>query len=307
MWRHHPDIGSFTVDFVGSARAQHTNKKVLDQLRSGELDIIVHVGMLGEGFDCPTISVCCIFRRFASFSPFAQFVGRAVRRVGIDELNNIAFIVAHPGLGLQPLWDVFARQEILCPSLAELPKRSTVNKRFWARIVRCWVTCLTLKFYYPPDDVILNDLLPSFTRVKLVAASHHKNLYAVGNGKENGSTRAPLAETVHPLPKPFAFDSEKTVTELPASPVPAADAHDVTVDIEDVTVDLEAVNSTLNVEGISKDPFRNDVLGLSETEGCNAAILKDKDSRSSDLGHTETTIPDVKHSADGSTEDDDDN
>jgi hypothetical protein len=44
-----------------------------------ELDVIVHVGMLGEGFDHKRLSVAVIFRAFKSIGPFAQFIGRAVR------------------------------------------------------------------------------------------------------------------------------------------------------------------------------------------------------------------------------------
>jgi hypothetical protein len=50
-------------------------------LRSGKLDVIVHVDMLGEGFDHPNLSVAVIFCSFRSMPRFSQFVGRAVRRL----------------------------------------------------------------------------------------------------------------------------------------------------------------------------------------------------------------------------------
>lgn len=49
-------------------------------LRTGELDIIVHVRMLGEGFDHKRLSVAVIMHKFGSLAPFCQFVGRAMRR-----------------------------------------------------------------------------------------------------------------------------------------------------------------------------------------------------------------------------------
>lgn len=49
-------------------------------LRDGKLDIIVHVGMLGEGFDHKRLSVAVIFRPFRNIGSYSQFVGRAIRR-----------------------------------------------------------------------------------------------------------------------------------------------------------------------------------------------------------------------------------
>jgi superfamily II DNA or RNA helicase len=50
-------------------------------LRDGRLDVIVHVSILGEGFDHPNLSVAVIFCSFRCMSRFSQFVGRAVRRL----------------------------------------------------------------------------------------------------------------------------------------------------------------------------------------------------------------------------------
>lgn len=92
-----------SADFVASKR--NDNEKVIEKLKSGNLDAIVHVGMVGEGFDLCNISVCCIFKHFGSFSPFMQLVGRAIRLIpnGKPE-DNVAFIVSHPGMGLYPHW-----------------------------------------------------------------------------------------------------------------------------------------------------------------------------------------------------------
>jgi superfamily II DNA or RNA helicase len=49
--------------------------------RDGKLDVIVHVGILSEGFDHPNLSVAVIFCSFRSMSRFSQFVVRAVRRL----------------------------------------------------------------------------------------------------------------------------------------------------------------------------------------------------------------------------------
>lgn len=114
LWQHHPENdGAFTVDYVGSSRSLAENVRVLQELKAQSLDIIIHVGMLGEGFDHPFLSICCIFRRFASFAPYAQFVGRVLRRIrDVDDSHNQAFIIAHPGLGLQRHWDLYVKDNV---------------------------------------------------------------------------------------------------------------------------------------------------------------------------------------------------
>lgn len=83
---------------------------VLADLRSGKLDCIVQVQMLGEGFDHPPLSVAAIFRPFASLSPYIQFVGRVMRVVHEakpDHPDNHAFVVSHVGLNTDAHWDDF--------------------------------------------------------------------------------------------------------------------------------------------------------------------------------------------------------
>lgn len=83
---------------------------VIDRLRLGKLDCIVHVQMLGEGFDHPRLSVAAVFRPFRSLSPFIQFIGRVMRVVVQNEPehpDNQAFIVSHVGLNNEERWDEF--------------------------------------------------------------------------------------------------------------------------------------------------------------------------------------------------------
>lgn len=83
---------------------------VIDALRSGRLDCIVQVQMLGEGFDHPPLSVAAIFRPFRSLSPYIQFIGRAMRVVQEgkpDHPDNHAYIISHVGLSNDEHWDDF--------------------------------------------------------------------------------------------------------------------------------------------------------------------------------------------------------
>lgn len=83
---------------------------VLADLKSGRLDCIVQVEMLGEGFDHPPLSIAAIFRPFASLAPYVQFVGRIMRvlREGApDHAENLGIVVSHTGLHVERHWHDF--------------------------------------------------------------------------------------------------------------------------------------------------------------------------------------------------------
>ena len=86
--------------------------QVMEDLRANRLDAIVHVGMLGEGFDHPQLSVCGIFCRFSSMPPFVQLVGRILRRIPgqLHPGDSVGYVIAHPGLGLERLWKAYKRE-----------------------------------------------------------------------------------------------------------------------------------------------------------------------------------------------------
>lgn len=88
---------------------------VLERLRLGQLDCIVQVQMLGEGFDHPRLSVAAIFRPFRSLAPYIQFVGRVMRVVihnEPDHPDNQAHIVSHVGLNNEARWDEFRELDL---------------------------------------------------------------------------------------------------------------------------------------------------------------------------------------------------
>lgn len=83
---------------------------VLAKLRNNQIDVIVQVAMLGEGFDHPPLSVAAIFRPYRSLSPYIQFVGRVMRTVDLNDPNspnNQGFVVSHVGLNNEEQWDEF--------------------------------------------------------------------------------------------------------------------------------------------------------------------------------------------------------
>jgi hypothetical protein len=84
--------------------------EILRTLRSGQLDVIVQVAMLGEGFDHKQLSVAAVFRPFRSLNPYVQFVGR-VMRANVQNApghpDNRGIIVSHLGLNIDDLWAEF--------------------------------------------------------------------------------------------------------------------------------------------------------------------------------------------------------
>ena len=74
----------------------------------GLYDVVVHVGILGEGYDHKAISVAVIFRPFRSAPPYIQFVGRALRHIPeLPREANCAYVVQHPGLNIDRWWLYF--------------------------------------------------------------------------------------------------------------------------------------------------------------------------------------------------------
>ena len=98
------------VDFVHSKEESASNSRVMTKLEAHELDVIVQVRKLGEGFDHPYLSVAAVFSIFANLSPFVQFVGRIMRVIEQDSpchpLNQ-GTVVFHAGANIARRWEDF--------------------------------------------------------------------------------------------------------------------------------------------------------------------------------------------------------
>lgn len=94
----------YQTDVIFSQMDEDKKDDVLRRLKSGELDCIVQVQMLGEGFDHPKLSVAAIFRPFRTLSPYIQFVGRILRVIVQNDPthpDNYGHVVTHLGMNLQ--------------------------------------------------------------------------------------------------------------------------------------------------------------------------------------------------------------
>lgn len=93
----------FSADLIYSEMDDDKKADVKRRLTSGELDCIVQVQMLGEGFDHPKLSVAAIFRPFRTLAPYIQFVGRILRVIvqnSPGHPDNYGHIVTHAGMNL---------------------------------------------------------------------------------------------------------------------------------------------------------------------------------------------------------------
>lgn len=95
---------------IYSEMDEDKQQAVMSQLEQMQLDVIVQVQMLGEGFDHPPLSVAAVFRPFRSLSPYVQFVGRIMRVIFQSDANNPAnhgYVVSHVGLNNDANWRDF--------------------------------------------------------------------------------------------------------------------------------------------------------------------------------------------------------
>ena len=98
------------ADYVHSREDSVANERVLQRLENHELDVIVQVRKLGEGFDHPFLVVAAVFSIFANLSPFVQFVGRIMRVIEQNSPGHVlnhGSVVFHAGANVANRWGDF--------------------------------------------------------------------------------------------------------------------------------------------------------------------------------------------------------
>jgi DNA repair protein RadD len=115
----------FKADLIYSEMDDDKKVDVKRRLTSGELDCIVQVQMLGEGFDHPKLSVAAIFRPFRTLAPYIQFVGRILRVIvqnSPGHPDNYGHIVTHAGMNLDE-------------RLKEFKMFESDDQKFWEEVI----------------------------------------------------------------------------------------------------------------------------------------------------------------------------
>ncbi|MGE5528238.1 MAG: DEAD/DEAH box helicase [Patescibacteria group bacterium] len=103
---------NYSADVISSDMRSEERESVLQRLKCNQLDCIVQVNILGEGFDWPQLSVAAIFRPFRSLAPYIQFVGRIMRVLEQNDPyhpDNEGWVISHIGLQQDERWEDFQR------------------------------------------------------------------------------------------------------------------------------------------------------------------------------------------------------
>lgn len=98
------------ADYVHAELCDKINQKIKKKLENHELDVIVQVRKLGEGFDHPYLSVATVLNVFSHLSPFVQFVGRIMRVIKQNSPNDIlnqGVVIYHAGANIAKRWEDF--------------------------------------------------------------------------------------------------------------------------------------------------------------------------------------------------------
>ena len=115
----------FSADIIFGELDEEKKKQVILRLTSGELDCIVQVQMLGEGFDHPKLSVAAIIRPYRQLAPYIQFVGRILRSIVQNHPghpDNYGHVVTHAGMNLDK-------------RLQEFKLFESDDQKFWESII----------------------------------------------------------------------------------------------------------------------------------------------------------------------------
>ncbi len=82
---------SLRLSRVHSGLTARSVTKAIDALRAGEIDGVIAVDMLGEGFDLPNLKVAALHSPHRSLAVTLQFIGRFARTTGDATLGEASF------------------------------------------------------------------------------------------------------------------------------------------------------------------------------------------------------------------------
>jgi superfamily II DNA or RNA helicase len=101
----------------GAAKAYysslHNKESVLTEFRKGEIQVIVVVGCLREGFDHNKVSVVGIARPSITPHDFEQFVGRAVRLTETNDPTRLAWVVSHERFAMRDMFTTLRDKPVI--------------------------------------------------------------------------------------------------------------------------------------------------------------------------------------------------
>jgi len=109
---------------MGAAKVRRLRERF--ERDSGALQALVHLKMLGQGYDFPKISIVVPMRPYGSFAEFYQFIGRGIRVVPeahgshLPPEQQILDIVFHSEFGLMGHLETLRREDDMGPFQVEV-------------------------------------------------------------------------------------------------------------------------------------------------------------------------------------------
>jgi len=156
---------------VHSGHALTTIKKVLASLKAGDLDGIICVAMMGEGFDFPQLKIAAIHSPHKSLAVTLQFIGRFARTSG-QNVGKAKFLAVPQDIEAET-------DELYRESAAWLEIVSNLSAAKIEREVRIKMIASSFAPLLSADadiaDVVLTDCKPYF-HVKIYRISETPNL-----------------------------------------------------------------------------------------------------------------------------------
>ncbi len=120
------DAKGYSSSIIHSELEKYERESEFAKIDSNQVDVVINVAMLGEGYDHKFLSIAALFRPYKTLLPYAQFIGRVLRSISevdvngnISEEDNIAAAIHHKELGLDELWDYYKN---------EIKKRDIIKK-----------------------------------------------------------------------------------------------------------------------------------------------------------------------------------
>lgn len=173
------------LDVVHSGKSQKVVEKVIQRLREGELDGVICVNMLGEGFDFPKLKIAALHAPHRSLAVTLQFLGRFAR-VNAPGLGNAKFLAVPEELSGQ-LTELFNNSSAWGKRIRNIGQARIGRELRTREVIEGFI-----RSEESPDEVGLEDLsLYSFTvfnHVKVVQVWGEVDLHQFPNipGFQNG-------------------------------------------------------------------------------------------------------------------------
>lgn len=107
IYRQHTGL---KLEVIHSGKSQRQAEKIVQRLRQGELDGVICVNMLGEGFDLPNLKIAALHAPHRSLAVTLQFFGRFARING-ERLGEAKFLAVQSEID-EDIAELFQESEV---------------------------------------------------------------------------------------------------------------------------------------------------------------------------------------------------